>query len=56
MKIGIIQATSQKNKNDLLYNCVKKAVKDKGYEVINFAVFKVYSMIKVILYYKEEIL
>ncbi|WP_252244889.1 MULTISPECIES: RpiB/LacA/LacB family sugar-phosphate isomerase [unclassified Clostridium] len=40
MKIGIIQASSQKNKNDLLYNCVKKVVKDKGYEVINFGVFK----------------
>lgn len=39
MRIAIIQASSQKDKNDLLYNCVTKTVKDKGYEVINFGIF-----------------
>lgn len=40
MKIGVIQASSQKEKNNLIYECVKDSVKDKGYEVINFGVFK----------------
>ncbi|MDD3223303.1 MAG: RpiB/LacA/LacB family sugar-phosphate isomerase [Clostridium sp.] len=39
MKIAIIQASSQKNKNDLLYNCLKRTVNDKEYEVINFGIF-----------------
>lgn len=40
MKIGIIQASSQKEKNSLIYECVQDCVKDKGYEVINFGVFE----------------
>ncbi|MFA6851071.1 MAG: RpiB/LacA/LacB family sugar-phosphate isomerase [Selenomonadaceae bacterium] len=40
MKIAVIQASSQKDKNDLLFHCVNKATKDKGHEVINFGVFK----------------
>lgn len=39
MKVAIIQASSQKEKNNLLNNCVIKAVKDKEYEVINFGIF-----------------
>lgn len=39
MKIGILQASSQKDKNDLLEKCVTKAVINKGHEVINFGVF-----------------
>lgn len=38
MKIGIIQATSQIQRNEVLYECTKKAVKSKNYEVINFGV------------------
>ena len=38
MKIGVIQASSQKEKNRLLYECTKKAVQGKGHEVINFGV------------------
>ncbi|MDO4297503.1 MAG: RpiB/LacA/LacB family sugar-phosphate isomerase [Lachnospiraceae bacterium] len=40
MKIGVIQASSQSDKNELLYNCVAKNVKRHGYEVINFGCFK----------------
>ena len=40
MKIGVIQASSQKDKNSLLYNSLMKVVKNKGYEVINFGVFQ----------------
>ncbi|MDO5516055.1 MAG: RpiB/LacA/LacB family sugar-phosphate isomerase [Clostridium sp.] len=40
MKIGVIQASSQKEKNKLIYECVKDSVKDKGYDVVNFGVFK----------------
>ena len=40
MKIAIIQGSSQKDKNSLLYKSVKEAVKDKSYEVINFGVFE----------------
>ena len=40
MKIGVIQATSQKDKNELIYNCVKNSVKNMGYDVINFGVFE----------------
>ena len=38
MKIGVIQATSNKDKNRLIYDSVKKAVEPYGYEVINFGV------------------
>lgn len=40
MKIAVIQASSQKDKNILLYNSLIKIVKYKGYEVINFGVFQ----------------
>ena len=40
MKIGIIQAASQKDKNELLVRCVENAVEGKGHEVISFGVFK----------------
>jgi len=36
MKIGIIQASSQKSKNTVLYQCVKKAIEGQNHEVINF--------------------
>lgn len=39
MKIGIIQAASQRDKNQLLYDTVKHAVGRYGHEVINFGVF-----------------
>ncbi len=39
MKIGVIQASSQKDKNTVLHECVKKAVRENGAEVINFGVF-----------------
>lgn len=39
MKIAVIQGSSQKSKNALLYDCVCKAVKDKEHEVINFGIF-----------------
>lgn len=39
MKIGIIQASSQKDKNELLYKYTKLAVEKYGHEVINFGVF-----------------
>ena len=35
MKIGIIQASSQAEKNELIYNTVRKYA-PKGSEVINF--------------------
>ena len=38
MKIGIIQAASQRDKNQLLYDTVKHAVGRYGHEVINFGV------------------
>ena len=38
MKIGIIQASSQKGKNSIIEKCVVEAV-PKEYEVINFGVF-----------------
>lgn len=40
MKIAVIQASSQKDKNSLIYDSLIKIVKDKGHEVINFGVFK----------------
>ncbi len=36
MKIGVIQATSQKDKNELLYHYTALAVKPYGHEVVNF--------------------
>ena len=39
MKIAVIQASSQKDKNDLLYNCVRKAVQNKEDQVMNLGVF-----------------
>lgn len=54
MKIGVIQASSQKEKNELIYNSVKKAVKDKNYEVINLGIFaeekKNYSYIQMAIW------
>lgn len=38
MRIGIIQGTTQIEKNDMLYRCTKNAVSKYGYEVINFGV------------------
>lgn len=40
MKIAVIQASSQKDKNSLIYSTLIKSVKNKGYEVINFGVFE----------------
>lgn len=40
MKIGVIQASSQKEKNKLIFESVRKAVEPYGYEVINFGVFE----------------
>ncbi len=40
MKIAVIQASSQKDKNNLLFDCVKRSVKSKGYEVVNFGIFQ----------------
>lgn len=39
MKIAVIQASSQKSKNALLYESVCKATKDKDCKVINFGIF-----------------
>lgn len=39
MKVAIIQASSQRDKNNLLYNCVIRTLQDKEYEVINFGIF-----------------
>lgn len=40
MKIGVIQASSQKDKNTLLYESINKIVKNKRYEVVNFGIYK----------------
>ena len=40
MKIGVIQATSQAEKNKLLYRCTANSVEKHGYEVINFGCYK----------------
>ena len=40
MKIGVIQASSQKDKNKLLAECVGKSVAEKKHEVINFGVYQ----------------
>lgn len=39
MKIAIIQASSQADKNQLLYNAAVKAAAPYGYEIINFGCF-----------------
>ena len=39
MKIGVIQATSKRDKNKLLYRCTAMAAKPYGHEVINFGCF-----------------
>lgn len=39
MKVGVIQASSQKEKNDVIFKCVTSAVEPLGYEVVNFGVF-----------------
>lgn len=39
MKIGIIQASSQKEKNSILEQCVREAVKEQDFEVINFGIY-----------------
>ena len=39
MKIGIIQAASQKDKNQLLKKCVEQSVRGKEHEVVSFGVF-----------------
>lgn len=39
MKIGVIQATSQAGKNELLYRCTWKAAEPHGYEVLNFGCY-----------------
>ena len=38
MKIAVIQASSQKDKDDLLFHCANKATAGKGHEVINFGI------------------
>ena len=40
MKIAVIQGSSQKDKNELLFNCTKKAVSNQNYDVINFGIFE----------------
>lgn len=39
MKIGVFNASSQSDKNSILFLETKNAVKSKGYEVVNFGVF-----------------
>ena len=39
MKIGVIQATSQIDKNEILYDSTREVVRKYGYEVINFGCF-----------------
>lgn len=40
MKIGVIQATSQTKKNELLYRYTVKSAEKHGYEVINFGCYE----------------
>lgn len=40
MKIGVIQASSQKDKNTLLYESINKIAKNKRYEVVNFGIYE----------------
>ena len=39
MKIGVLQASSVKNLNPLLYSCTKAAVEKHGHQVMNFGVY-----------------
>lgn len=39
MKIAVLQASSQKDKNALLYRCVQKAAEKSAYETVNLGVF-----------------
>ena len=41
MRIGVIQASSQKSKNEALYRCTCRAVENNGRQdtVVNFGVF-----------------
>ena len=39
MRIGVIQATSQRDKNALLYQCTTNAVNQDRHEVINFGCY-----------------
>ena len=38
MKIGIIQASSQKDKNELIFECSKKAIDENTNTVVNFGI------------------
>lgn len=40
MKIAVIQASSQKSKNEMLYQCVKRIADKKGWEAVNFGIFR----------------
>lgn len=40
MKIAIIQASSQKDKNDIIYQCARKAINQENNEIINFGIFQ----------------
>ena len=40
MKIGVIQATSQTGKNELLYRCTVNAAEKHGHEVMNFGCYE----------------
>ena len=39
MKIGVIQASSQKEKNSIIFESVTKTAKTLGHDVVNFGVF-----------------
>ena len=39
MKIGVLQASSQRDKNEILARCVRQAVQGQEAEVVNFGVF-----------------
>lgn len=39
MKIGVIVASPNKDKNQLVFEAVRKVAEPKGYSVINFGIF-----------------
>lgn len=39
MKIGIIQATSQKDKNRIMEDCLYQAVSKQNHEIVNFGIY-----------------
>ena len=39
MRIAVIQASSQKEKNPLLYQCTVRAAERQGHQVVNLGVF-----------------